>query len=376
MKILFINSRGHWRNGWLTSPEELQIVVNVLRKAGMEVETTEVESVLQLEKVLDKVPPGTLLWPNAYYVDAGDGKTAWLNDYIEARQLPYLGSNASTLRTVLEKDACQALLRSNGLPIPEFTVITRENIGDIYSLISQNIESFPVVLKPTAESGSVGVCMARNLWQARECAVQILTDFPQSNVIIETFLPSDDITCGFVQLGEEVLLLPTAYIVKSAAGKANILSRKERLRPWDDRDKMQPCITDEAILGQLRAHIPAIAAALSIRGITRIDGRLDATGALRFFDVNGMPALCYPEAVMVKQCLTCFPGYTPMQVFEGLIYTVVCQALLQYEAEAPDVIRKHNLFTMNSDLVVKSRIVNTAFSKQTSLIKEISHVLD
>ena len=65
-----------------------------------------------------------------------------------------------------------------------------------------------------------------------------------------------------------------------------------------------------------------------------------------------------------------------MQVFEGLIYTVVCQALLQYEAEAPDVIRKHNLFTMNSDLVVKSRIVNTAFSKQTSLIKEISHVLD
>ena len=75
---------------------------------------------------------------------------------------------------------------------------------------------------------------------------------------------------------------------------------------------------------------------------------------------------------MVKQCLTCFPGYTPMQVFEGLVYTVACQALLQYEAEAPDVIRKRNLFTMNSDIVVRCSIVNSAVSKQ----KKISHVLD
>ena len=74
MKMLFINSRGHWRNGWLTSPEELRIATGVLRKAGMEVETTEVESVPQLEKVLDEISPDTLLWPNAYYVNAGAGK--------------------------------------------------------------------------------------------------------------------------------------------------------------------------------------------------------------------------------------------------------------------------------------------------------------
>ena len=372
MKILFLNSRGHWRNGWLTSPEELQMATGVLRKAGMEVEATEVESVPQLEKVLDEISPDTLLWPNAYYVDAGAGKAVWLNDYIEERQLSFLGSSAKTLRTVLEKDACQAVLRENGLPIPSFTVISRENVSEMAQLLSESDIGFPLVLKPTAESGSVGVVMARHAEEAKWQARQILADFPLSNVIIEEFLPSDDITCGFLQLGEEVMLLPTAYIVKSAAGKTNILSRKERLRPWDEEDKMQPYITDEGILDQLKTHIPAIAAALNIQSITRIDGRLDKNGTLRFFDVNGLPALCFPEAVMVKQCLTCFPGYTPMQVFEGLIYTVVCQALLQYEAEAPDVIRKRNLFTMNSDIVVRSSIVNSAVSKQ----KKISHVLD
>ena len=357
MKILFLNSRGHWRNGWLTSPEELQIAVNVLRKAGIAVETTEVENIPQLEKVLDEVSSDTLLWPNAYYVDAGAGKVAWLNDYIEARQLPYLGSNAETLRTILEKDACQAVLRENGQPIPDYTVITRGNIEDIDSLISQNIGSFPVVLKPTAESGSVGVSMAGNHWKAREDAIQILKDFPQSNVIIEAFLPSDDITCGFLQLGEEVMLLPTAYIVKSVAGKSNILSRKERLRPWDDEDKMQPYIADGAILGQLRMHIPTITAVLGIRGITRIDGRLDKNGTLRFFDVNGLPALCFPEGVMVKQCLTCFPEYSPMEVFEGLIHTVVHHALLQYGMEAPKIMQRRNLFTMESSLAIKTEAV-------------------
>lgn len=353
MKILFINSRGHWRNGWLTSPEELQIVANILRNAGIEVDAAEVESIAQLEKALDEVSDDTLLWPNAYYVDAGAGKVAWLNDFIEARQLPYLGSNAETLRTLLEKDVCQAVLRQKGLPIPRFTVITRENLGEMDRLISSNIGSFPVVLKPTAESGSVGVSLAKNLQEATTQASQILADFPLGNVIIEAFLPSDDITCGFLQLGEEVLLLPTAYIVKSTAGKTNILSRKERLRPWDDEDKMQPYITDAAILDQLKTHIPSIAAALNIQSITRIDGRLDKNGMLRFFDVNGLPALCFPEAVMVKQCFTCFPEYSQAAVFEGLIHTLVCQAFLKYGMEASEAMRRHNLFTMDSSLVIK-----------------------
>ncbi|HMQ63929.1 MAG TPA: hypothetical protein PKE06_24810 [Flavilitoribacter sp.] len=354
MKIVFLNSRGHWRNGWLTSPEELQIVVNILEKAGIETAATELETVDQLERVLDGITPDTLLWPNAYFVNEADGRIVWLNEYIEARGLPFIGSNAKTLKTVLEKDACQAILRKSGLPIPDFTVITRENLPDMEALITERIGSFPVVLKPTAESGSVGVCLAHDMDQARGGAAGILDEFPHSNVIIEEFLPSDDITCGFVQLGDQVMLLPTAYLVKTAPGKSNILSRKERLRHWDDQDKIMPHISDAAIQDQLKAHIPQIAAALEIKGITRIDGRLDKNGALRFFDVNGLPALCFPDAVMVKQCFTCFPGYAPKEVFVGLIHTIVHHAILLYGMEVPKAIARRNLFTMESDLVIES----------------------
>ncbi len=358
MKILFINSKNHWRNGWLTTPEELQIAMNVLQKAGIEVGEVEVENVAQLEKVLDNLPSGTLAWPNAYYVDAGAGTTVWLSEYIEERQLPYLGSNAKTLQTVLQKDVCQTLLQENGLPIPAFTVIDRENILEIESIIHASNIGFPMVLKPTAESGSVGVVLAKTGQEAIAYSHQLLADFPLSNVIMEEFLPSDDITCGFLQLGNQYMLLPTSYIVKSAAGKTNILSRKERLRAWDDEDKMQPPITDETILEQLSTHILPIVKTLDIRGITRIDGRLDKYGTLRFFDVNGLPALCFPDAVMVNQCFTCFSNYSQMEVFTALIHTIVHHSLLQYGWEVPTALKEHNLFTMESKSPIWGKINN------------------
>jgi len=363
MKILIINSKGHWTHGWFTSPSDLETGVKVLRKAGIEVKTAEVDGLAQLERILDGVSTDTLIWPNAYFVNDEKNNVVWLNEYLENRNLPFVGSDSKALQNVLKKDRCQSILEENQIPIPSYLVVSRENIKEIDTLISQFFEyPYSLVLKPTAESGSAGVCKAENLREVKEYTVQILKDFPNSDVIIEEFLPNDDITCGYLQIGSDILLLPTAYIVKSVPSKTNILSRKERLRPWDEADKIQPYITDTAILHQLKENIAPIASALNIRGVTRIDGRLDKNGTLRFYDVNGMPALCFPEGVMVKQCITCFPHYPEMEVFEGLIHTISYNAFLEYRMEVPEVIRKHNLFTMNSDIIVRSKL----FQNETS----------
>ncbi|WP_375559483.1 hypothetical protein ACE193_17335 [Bernardetia sp. OM2101] len=370
MKILLINSKNHWTHGWFTSPSDLKTAINVLHKAGIEVTTTEVENIVQLEKTLDELSSDTLVWSNAYFVDDENNKVVWLNEYLENRNLPFVGSDSKTLQSVLKKDVCQAILKENQSPIPFFTLITRENIHEIDTLISQFSDyPYPLVLKPTAESGSIGVCLAKNQEEVKEYTSQILNDFPHSDVIIEEFLPSDDITCGYLQLGNDVLLLPTAYIVKSVPGKNNILNRQERLRSWDKDDKIQPYISDEAILSQLKTHIAPIAKALNVQGITRIDGRLDKEGTLRFFDVNGLPALGFPDGVMVKQCITCFPNYSEMEVFEGLIHTIALNAFLQHGIEAPEILQKHNLFTMDSDIIIRSKIVDNKDSKQNLVIQ-------
>jgi hypothetical protein len=107
MKILIISSEGHWTHGWFTSASDLQTVVNVLRKASIEVMTTEVKSLAQLERILDDVSTDTLIWSNAYFVNNGKNKVVWLNEHIEKRNLPFVGSDSKTLQSVLKKDRCQ-----------------------------------------------------------------------------------------------------------------------------------------------------------------------------------------------------------------------------------------------------------------------------
>ncbi len=354
MKTIFINSKGHWRNGWISSPPELQPIIHILRKAGMEVETVEVSSLPQLNRTFDSISSDTLVWTNAYYVDDENGGHVWLNDLVEERGLPLLGSSASTLQKLLKKDVCQTILQQAGIAIPSFTVIKAEDLAEARTIIAQSGIGFPMVLKPTAESGSVGVSMANDLETATEMAVQVLTDFPLSDVIVEAFLPSDDITCGYLEMGEEILMMPTYYLVRSTPGKKNILVRDARLRSWDGADKLQVPVTDPSILEQLMLSAPTIVDTLDIQNVTRIDGRLDAEGTLRFFDINGFPALDFPDSVLPKQCFTCFPNYSQNEVFEALINTIVHNALLHHRMKVPDAMRTHNLFTLESDLVIKT----------------------
>lgn len=355
MEIKIISSQGHWRNGWLTTPQEIKRVSSILTQAGVKVSAVEVENVAQLELELDNIDSQTLIWGNAYYVNDGDKKAVWLNDYVQSRNLPLLGSSAQTLRNLLQKNDCQRILNNANLPIPAHVVITRAHLTNIPAVLEQSRVGFPMVLKPTAESGSVGVTMAKNMEEAVSSVEQILAEFPLSEVIAEAFLPSDDITCGFLRLGNQIMLLPTQYIVKSVAGKDNILSRKERLQEWDENDKIQPPVSNSHILKQLQLYVPEIVEALYIEDISRIDGRLDSEGQLRFFDSNGLPALDFPESVMNSQCFTCFPDYTQEDVYKGLIHTIVHNALLRYGMEVPQAFKDFNLFTMESKLVIKTQ---------------------
>ena len=352
MKILIISSKGHWVHGWFTSVSDLKTGVEVLERAGLEVLTTEVENLDQLNSVLDSTTSDTLIWANAYFVNDGN-RPIWLNDCIEAHNLPYVGSNAQTLKEVLTKGKCQSILKNHRLPVPNYCIIGWHNVLELDDLIFENNIQIPCVLKPTKESGSIGVCKADSLQEARKHAFQILKEFPQSNVIIEEFLPSDDITCGFMQVGDEYLLLPSKYIVLSMPGKSNILSLKERLLPWDGVDKLQPPITDHEVLRQLMNYVPKIANVLNIKSITRVDGRLDQYGQLRFFDINGLPGLGISEGVMIKQCRACFPDYDKMEVYEGFLHTIVYDALLRNSFAVPKTVKEHNFFTMKSDYVIK-----------------------
>ena len=339
--------------GWVLKPEDLQVTVETIRKSGITVDVKNVDSIPQLEKTLDAIPPNTLVWANAYYVNDGKGGVAWLNDYIVERNLPLIGSSSQALLYLLEKDVCQTILQDANIPVPPFIVITRETVDNLENIIETSGHTFPMVIKPTTEGGSLGIELVHNQTGLSKQAHYILDNFPESNVIIETFLPSDDITCGYLQVGNDILLMPSYYIVKNAPGKAHVLTRENQFRPWDDKNKMQFCVEEQAIIDQLKVNIPKIVNTLGILDVTRIDGRLNSQGELCFFDINGFPGLRFSKSVLTRQCALYFPTYSDIDIYAGLLNTIICGALVRYGFEVPEALQKHNLFTMKSDKAIK-----------------------
>jgi len=271
-------------------------------------------------------------------------------DVIEAYKLPFVGSDSTTLKNVLEKDICQALLKANGIPIPEFAVVSQLQAGNEKAILESSELNYPAVVKLTAESGSMGMDNSSLVQNQNEATTQIRTMIQryQGDVIIEEFLPSDDITIGCFQgRNGESKLLATWYLVSSKPGVTSIMGHKERFMKWGGDKKMTP-VKEASILKQVEKLIPKVCKILKIRDVTRIDGRLDKNGQLKIFDVNGFPALCFPEGVGVQQGLTYFSDSEDYHVFDALINTIVLSAANRYNLEVPDAVNFNNFFTLKN----------------------------
>ncbi len=350
MKITIINSKGCWKNGWISSEKDLQVFIAALERNDLEVEAFEVAELAELEQLLSKLDTESLVWPNAYYVNRtkdGDDKI-WLAEVLESHQLAVIGSGKMTLQNVLQKDICQKRLQEAGLPVPTFAVIRKDELDNTGQILDDSQLTYPAVVKLTAESGSMGMTKD-SLVQNQEDAIlqirQMIQRFEQ-DVIIEDFLPSDDITMAYFQnpAGAPKMLC-TYYKIDDKPGNQHIMGQKERFMEWGG-PKQMPVVEEAAILEQIAELVPKICETLQIRDLTRVDGRLDHNGKLRVFDVNGFPALAFPESVQVKQAIQCFPTYDPMAVYEALLNTIVWNAAQRYQLEVPERVVEHNLFRL------------------------------
>lgn len=353
MNVTFITSKGNWHKGWFLKPEDLSVAIEAIESNGISVKVQEVSTSDELEHFLDRVPPDTLLWANAYYVNTQNGKLAWLNDYISERNLPLIGSDSNTLKKILEKDVCQTTLHAEQVPTPSLTIVKKEDFTGSIQHINLEQLTFPLVVKPSNEGGSLGVKLVHEPTSLLKHIQFIFETLDTSTVLIESFIAHDDITCGHIQLGNKALLLPSYYVIKNAPGQTHILSRENQFKPWNENNKIQFFIDDETILEQIKNNVPRISKVFNICDITRVDGRVDCEGILRFYDVNGYPGLRYAKSVTIRQCALYFPNYTEQEVYKALLNTMLYNTMLRYNKDVPPSLVSCNLFNMNSNKIIQ-----------------------
>lgn len=360
MHILFINSENFWLNGWLNTPASLQTAMDTLKSFGITVSYQEIKHAAALETLLDHVPKDTLIWPNAYYTFGPSGQVEWLQHPIERRNLPYVGTSVQGLKNMLNKTQTHKILNQAGVPTPEYLTISRSTFAQFEEIISNSNLSWPMVIKPSSESCSMGILKAETPEQAKQHIAQLLDEFPQSEALLEAFLSNEDITCGYLALKSDTILLPTYYKSLILSGKKHVAGRDLGTGPWGGSSISMPTVNDTNALHQLRKQMPALTRSVGIAGITRVDARMDAMGTLKFFDVNGMPALSYPKSVLVRQVRECYPKLSAEKAYAYLLKTILAIAAERFNLTVPNTVSEDNLFSMHSDHVVRISTLKSA----------------
>lgn len=345
MRIAIINSADGWTLGWATSPHTLQPVIQSLYRANIAVDIYNVNDLNSLNHAIIQIKQTqALAWANAYQVNIDENNhqnKVWLSDILEQQNVPFIGSGSQALQNVLAKHQCQHILATHNVNIPHFTKVDADNLAILEQLIILNNLEFPLFIKPDALSSSMGIsqdCIVYSLEQLK-LQIKVMAKEFGYPLMVEEFLPGNDITVAVLNSGSEHVLLPTYYRANNHQTEHTVLDRQDRLQNWGGSKQMH-VVTEPDILAQIPNVVLPACKALGISDITRIDCRLDRHGKLKAFDVNGLPGLEYPDSVTVWQFITKFKQLTWMEGFDILIALIIYCAAKRHEQPIPERIKQ------------------------------------
>jgi len=220
----------------------------------------------------------------------GFAREAQVPALLDAFQIPYTFSDGLTFALTLHKGFTKHVVRSLGIPTPDFAVVSRA------SDVAQIGLPFPLFVKPVAGGSSVGVSAASFVTDSTALVStcrRLLGTYHQP-VLVETFLPGRELTVGIVGTGPRARVLGVMEVIltSDADVHAYTYSTKNlelaRYRIVDDGAAV------EAAEIALRAWN-----GLGCRDAGRVDCRCDRSGRAHFLEVNPLAGLHPSHADLV-----------------------------------------------------------------------------
>lgn len=300
------------------SPATIEALANAIRSYGHEVVLLEATPALAAA-----MQPGTVdVVFNVAEGIRGRSREAQVPALLELCDIPYTGSDPTTMLLALDKGLAKQIVRQAGIPTPNWFVM-RTSRDEIPSNLR-----YPVVVKPIAEGSSKGVLaksVAENEHDLREATSAIVARYPDG-VIVEEFLPGREFTVGL--LGEDpVRILPPMEIVFRADLRNPIYTFDYKLNFNDEVRYDAPAHVDAALLEQIEKVAKGAFHALGCRDVARIDLRMDAEGIVNFIECNPLPGLTPEWSDLCQIALSVGMD------FQALIGEILAPALGRFRAK-------------------------------------------
>ena len=239
----------------------------------------------------------------------GPNREAHVPAICEFYGIPYSGSDPFTLALCLDKARTKEILRANGVPTADWALA--RDAGDVERIAARG-GSYPLFAKPVHEGSSKGIT-ERNLAAdapALRAIVRELLERYQQPVLIESFLPGAEFTCGVLGNGAGARVLPIVGMNFDAlpTGALPIYGFEAKWL-WDrPENPLQifscPARVPDAMREEIEDVVLRAYTVLGCRDWSRVDVRLDATGRANIVEVNPLPGIlpdpadnsCLPKA--------------------------------------------------------------------------------
>ena len=239
----------------------------------------------------------------------GPNREAHVPAICEFYGIPYSGSDPFTLALCLDKARTKEILRANGVPTADWALA--RDAADVERIAARGWR-YPLFAKPVHEGSSKGITernVASDVEALRAIVAELLERYDQP-VLVETFLPGAEFTCGVLGNGPGAQVLPIVGMnFDSLPAGALPIYGFEAKWLWDRPENPLEIFSCPArIPGELREEIEDVVlrayAVLGCRDWSRVDVRLDAAGRANIVEVNPLPGIlpdpadnsCLPKA--------------------------------------------------------------------------------
>jgi len=211
----------------------------------------------------------------------GRCREAWVPAWLEARGVPYVGSDALAQAISLDKACCKQLARGSGVATPDWMTMAHEReLEQVEQL------AFPVIAKPRYGGSGQGIGPEAVAQNARDAIAAVRRVWARWNqpCLIERFIPFGELT---------VLLIGNAPPAALPAVQRP-LDARTRLAWHVARASGEPAHPVEltpALEGAAQDAARRIFGVLGCRDLARADFRVDGAGELWFLEINALPSL-------------------------------------------------------------------------------------
>jgi D-alanine-D-alanine ligase len=222
-----------------------------------------------------------------------DTKEMHVTAFLDLLDIPYTGSGPHANILAQDKTIAKTMFAFYGIQSPYFAIAYRGNIDHAHDI------SFPLIVKPTSEDGSIGIDAAAVVTSVKELMERISyiqTEF-DSPALIEEYIEGREIYASILGSYENPRALPLVELdlSKLPEGVPRIASQDVKFFRDTDAYKLTKSAIAEDLDEETVSKLSEIAIkayrAVKLRDYGRIDMRVSNTGEVYVIEANPNPWL-------------------------------------------------------------------------------------